>query len=86
MYRAWVFWDYLVFVRWLTHLDGGITMVRNKPIKSLVNLAQITMVRNKPGRSSSLEAQINEWGALLLLSIVTSLVGKAGGSRQKNWP
>ena len=54
------------------------------------NLAQITMVRNKPGRSSSLEAQINEWGALMLLSTVTSLMGKAGEemayflSRQKN--
>ena len=50
------------------------------------------MVRNKPGQSSSLEAQINEWGALMLLSTVTSLMGKAGEetayflSRQKNWP
>ena len=40
--------------------------------------------------SSSLEAQINEWGALMLLSTVTSLMGKVGEettyflSRQKN--
>ena len=50
------------------------------------------MVRNKPGRSSSLEAQINEWGALMLLSTMTSLMLKAKEetahflSRQKNWP
>ena len=48
------------------------------------------MVMNKPGRSSSLEAQINELGALMY-STVTSLMGKAGEetayflSRQKNW-
>ena len=50
------------------------------------------MVRNKPWQSSSLEAQINELGALMLLSTVTSLMGKAREetayflSRQKNWP
>ena len=42
--------------------------------------------------TSSLEAQINEWGALMLLSTVTSLMGNDGEetayflSRQKNWP
>ena len=46
----------------------------------------ITMVRNKPGRSSSLEAQINERGALLLLSTVTSLVGKAGEAAKRTGP
>ena len=45
---------------------------------------------NQDGGSSSLEAQINEWGTLMLLSTVTSLMGKAGEetayflSRQKN--
>ena len=44
------------------------------------------MVRNKPGRSSSLEAQINERGALLLLSTMTSLVGKAGEAAKRTGP
>ena len=44
------------------------------------------MVGNKPGWSSSLEAQINEWGALLLLSTVTSLVGKAGEAAKRTGP
>ena len=47
---------------------------------------------NRKGGSSSLEAQINECGALMLLSTMTSLMGKAGEetayflSRQQNWP
>ena len=44
------------------------------------------MVRNKPGRSSSLEAQINERGALLLLSNVSSLMGKAGVAAKRTVP
>ena len=48
--------------------------------------------KNEGSISRSLEAQINGWGALMLLSTVTSLMGKAGEemayflSRQKNWP
>ena len=61
-------------------------MVRNNQLNLCQNLAQITMVTNKPGRSSSLEAQINEWGALLLLSTVTSLVGKAGEAAKRTGP
>ena len=44
------------------------------------------MVRNKPGQSSSLEAQTNEWGALLLLSTVSSLMGKAGEAAKRTGP
>ena len=44
------------------------------------------MVRNKPGQSSSLEAQINERGALLLLSTVSSLMGKAGEAAKRTGP
>ena len=44
------------------------------------------MVRNKPGQNSSLEAQKNEWGALLLLSTMTSLVGKAGEAAKRTGP
>ena len=36
--------------------------------------------------SSSLEAQINEWGALMLLSTVTSLMGKAGEATKRTGP
>ena len=44
------------------------------------------MLRNKPGRNSSLEAQINERGALLLLSTVSSLMGKAGEAATRTGP
>ena len=64
-------------------------------VKSLVKIYQKLQwwrINQDGGTSSSLEAQINEWGALMLLSTVTSLMGKAGEettyflSRQKNWP
>ena len=44
------------------------------------------MVMNEPGTRSSLEAQINEWGSLVLLSTVTSLVGKDGEAAKRTGP
>ena len=62
-------------------------------VKSLVKIyhkLQWWRINQDGGTSSSLEAQIIEWGTLMLLSTVTSLMGKAREetayflSRQKN--
>ena len=62
-------------------------------VKSLVKIwHKLQKGPTNQDRGSSLDAQINEWGALMLLSTVTSLMGKDGEemayflSRQKNSP
>ena len=58
-------------------------------VKCLVKIyhkLQWWRINQDRGTSSSLEAQINEWGALMLLSTVTSLMGKAGEAAKRTGP